>query len=215
MQLIIDKNGERLGPYSETQVKEMVEAGTIELTDLAWHAGISDWAPVGALIAPPETKPDSPPVIPRKTPTRRTNSNLAGRGARLLAVLLDLLALAVCVLPGLAVFWIGGNDETAISFGTILCALGFIALAAVQLIWLTTRGQTIGKRILGIRIVRHADGSKAGFLHAVVYRGILPGIIANIPYLGPLFCLVDICFIFSEERRCLHDLLASTKVIRT
>ena len=214
MQIIITKNGERLGPYSETQVKEMVEAGTIALTDLAWHDGISDWTPVAALIAPPEAKADAPPAIPPATAPRPIDSNLAGRGTRLGAALLDLLALGICLLPGFAVFGIGANDDTTITIGTIVCVLGFIALATVQIVWLTTRGQTIGKRILGIRIVKYADNSRPGFLHAFVYRAMLPGIIANIPLLGLLFSVVDVCFIFSEERRCLHDLFASTKVVK-
>ncbi|HVF72602.1 MAG TPA: RDD family protein [Chthoniobacterales bacterium] len=213
MQIIIAKDGEQLGPYDETQLKEMVEAGTIALTDLAWRDGLTDWIPVATIIAPLEARTDSPPVVSTQISPPRLDENLAGRGARLGAVLLDLLALAVCLLPGLVVIWSDGNDETTVTAGVVVCAIGFIALAALQLVWLTSRGQTIGKRVLGIRIVKYADDSLPGFLHAVVYRAILPGMISNIPLVGPVFGLVDICFIFSEERRCLHDLFASTKVI--
>jgi len=214
MQLIIAKDGQKLGPYSETEVKEMVEAGTIALTDLAWHDGISDWTPVACLIAPPEVQPDSPPAGPSTTPPRPIDLALAGRGARLGAALLDLLTFGICLVPGAVLFSAGGKDDMTSTIGISLCVIAFIALAALQMVWLTSRGQTIGKRILGVRIVKYADGSNPGFVHAVVYRAMLPGIISNIPILGIVFLLVDICFIFSEERRCLHDLLASTKVVK-
>jgi uncharacterized RDD family membrane protein YckC len=32
--------------------------------------------------------------------------------------------------------------------------------------------------------------------------------------LGFVFLLVDFCFIFREDGRCLHDLMAGTKVVR-
>ena len=34
-----------------------------------------------------------------------------------------------------------------------------------------------------------------------------------IPVLGPLFSLVNVCFIFREDRRCIHDLIAGTQVV--
>jgi uncharacterized RDD family membrane protein YckC len=36
-----------------------------------------------------------------------------------------------------------------------------------------------------------------------------------IPVIGPLFGLVNVLFIFGEERRCLHDLAANTIVVNT
>ena len=213
MEIVINRAGEILGPYSEAEVKQMVEAGTIALTDLGRHAGISDWMPVGVLVAPAEAEPDQPPELPSPNTRRAHDTNLAGRGARLGAVLIDILAGTVSLLPGYVVLRIW-SDETTDTVGIILCIAGFGALLALQLVWLTTRGQTIGKRILGVRIVKNSDGSKAGFLHAVVYRAITPALIANIPIVGPFFWLVDSCFIFSQDRRCVHDLIASTRVVK-
>ena len=90
----------------------------------------------------------------------------------------------------------------------------FVALALVQCVLLTLRGQSVGKLLAGSRIVRNADNAKAGFLRAVLLRGTIPLLIAQIPIAGGLFWLVDVCFIFGEERRCVHDYIAGTKVVR-
>jgi hypothetical protein len=38
--------------------------------------------------------------------------------------------------------------------------------------------------------------------------------ITMVPFLGPLYALVDACMIFGEQRRCCHDYIADTIVIR-
>jgi hypothetical protein len=45
-------------------------------------------------------------------------------------------------------------------------------------------------------------------------RSILPGLIGGIPGVGPIFRIVDILFIFREDQRCIHDLMAGTTVIK-
>ena len=44
-------------------------------------------------------------------------------------------------------------------------------------------------------------------------RMFVNNLIGNVPFVGPFYTLADILFIFGEERRCLHDHLASTKVV--
>jgi uncharacterized RDD family membrane protein YckC len=77
-----------------------------------------------------------------------------------------------------------------------------------------TRGQTIGKRIIGIRIVTFPDGRNPGGVKAILLRAIVNGLIAAIPLVGNVYSLVDICFIFRDDRRCIHDLIAGTQVIK-
>jgi uncharacterized RDD family membrane protein YckC len=36
----------------------------------------------------------------------------------------------------------------------------------------------------------------------------------SIPLLGGLFSLVNVCFIFRDDRRCIHDLIADTIVVK-
>jgi uncharacterized RDD family membrane protein YckC len=75
-------------------------------------------------------------------------------------------------------------------------------------------GQTVGKRLLGIRIVRVQDDANPGFVHAVLLRSVVPIIIRAIPMFGLGFWLVDVGCIFRTDKRCLHDLIAGTKVVQ-
>jgi uncharacterized RDD family membrane protein YckC len=218
MEIHIAKNGQRMGPYPEAQVREMLASGTIAGTDLAWHEGMADWKPVSSVLGTASPAPAAGPspiaVAPSVMPVAIIDPNLAGRGARLGAVLLDCLIAFVVVLPGLVVGVAGSedNDTTKIIAG-LLCGVGILVLAIIQIYLLTTRGQTVGKKIVGVKIVKYADSSSPGFVHACLLRAIVPAVISSVPIVGPMFSLVDICFIFSEERRCIHDLIAGTKVV--
>jgi len=87
-------------------------------------------------------------------------------------------------------------------------------LALVQGVLLATRGQSVGKLLCRIRIVRFADNAEPGFVRAYLLRGTVPLVLEQIPILGRLFWIVDACFIFGDERRCLHDYIAGTKVVK-
>ena len=82
------------------------------------------------------------------------------------------------------------------------------ALPLGQWILLAISGQTLGKKLLMIRIVSES-GKLPGFLQAVVMRNWLRFAFSLIPF----FAFIDVLFIFSDSRRCLHDYMAGTKVI--
>ena len=226
MQIHIAKNGQRMGPYSETQVREMLAAGSIATTDLAWYEGMADWKPVSQVLpasAGPAAATSAPaaltnapsPVAPLSPTIRPIDPNLAGRGSRLVAVLIDGLLFVLCCAPGAIMLWVGANDnnDTLEIIGGILIGLVFLALLVIQIYLLSARGQTIGKKMMSVKVVKYDDGSNPGFVHACLLRLIVPGFINGIPIIGYIFPVVDACFIFSEERRCIHDLIASTKVV--
>ena len=77
---------------------------------------------------------------------------------------------------------------------------------------LRQHGQSVGKRLLGIKIVR-TDGARAGLGRIFSLRILVPNVIYMVPILGALFALVDALFIFRDDRRCIHDLMADTQVI--
>ncbi|TMH74678.1 MAG: RDD family protein [Betaproteobacteria bacterium] len=79
---------------------------------------------------------------------------------------------------------------------------------------LVARGQTVGKVALDMRIVR-PDGSKVSGARVLGLRyGV--GYAANVvPVLGGLYGFADCLMIFRMSRRCLHDEIADTIVVRT
>jgi uncharacterized RDD family membrane protein YckC len=80
---------------------------------------------------------------------------------------------------------------------------------------LTTRGETVGKGWLGLKIVR-PDGSLPGLRRAFLVRELLFGLLALVPVLGQLLGLADgLLLLFGERRRSLHDAMADTIVIDT
>lgn len=84
----------------------------------------------------------------------------------------------------------------------------FVALALFQWNLIATRGQSIGKKLLGMKIV--TDGGHApGFIFGVVLRNWVRVALSIIPF----FSLIDVLFIFGESHRCIHDYLAGTFVV--
>ena len=94
----------------------------------------------------------------------------------------------------------------------VVGGLALLALWAYQAYRVSTTGQTLAKKWLAIRVVK-IDDTPVNFVSGVLLRGILPWFLGIIPYLGFVFSLTDALFIFGEQRRCLHDLLAGTKVV--
>lgn len=115
---------------------------------------------------------------------------LAGRFQRLLAQFLDWVALGAAVS-------LGAINSPGMAIGLLVLFVIF------QIYLLASQGQTIGKSLLKIKIVRNDDESNPGFWRAVVLRNLISGVLG----------LIDILFIFGAERRCLHDYIADTKVV--
>ena len=141
---------------------------------------------------------------------RREQYPLARRSARLVARFVDGLVAVVFVGPGLGAGIALGEEDIV---GPILVVAGALALMVLQAYLLTRDGQTVGKKALNVRIVMHTDGSNPGFGRAVGLRAIVSGILGAVPVVGGCYSLVDVLFIFREERRCIHDLIAGTSVV--
>jgi uncharacterized RDD family membrane protein YckC len=90
--------------------------------------------------------------------------------------------------------------------------LGFILFLVIHGYLIATRGQTVGKALLKIRIVR-SDGSPASFARIVGLRYLTTSVLAAIPVVGTIYGLVDVLLIFRASRRCLHDQIADTIVV--
>lgn len=149
-----------------------------------------------------------------------TEDILATRVSRLCAYLIDHIIF-------LAVLWMsiiitGGAFVIAslflmIIFGPI-AILGNIAISyalylSINGYFLNTTGQTIGKKIMRIYIA-DLNGRKAALPTIVGMRMLMMFVLSLIPLIGWLIALANILFIFRQDRRMIHDLLAGTVVLK-
>lgn len=140
----------------------------------------------------------------------------AGRGIRLGAALLDTLVGVVVGAPIMMSIvrnpsW-PTDPSVLLGMGALVSTIAIIAWIAVTVVLVKRNGQTIGKKLVGIKVVR-SDGSKASLGRIFWLRNIVNAIPSVIPLLGNIYVLVDHLFIFGDKRQCLHDKIADTVVV--
>jgi uncharacterized RDD family membrane protein YckC len=142
----------------------------------------------------------------------------AERGTRLGAAILDGLILAAMVsLPVLFGTIVGAllmrtdanGGGTVMIAGLGLGALGFIVWAVMTVRAVQRNGQSLGKKLLGIKVIRRG-GEPVSLGRVFWLRNFVNGVIGIVPLYG----MVDVLFIFGESRQCLHDRLADTIVVK-
>lgn len=161
--------------------------------------------------------------------------SLADRGARLLAASIDELIVLGAFAPMLfgaiptrAELESMANDPMLLDTGQLTSQMlsgmlrgpGIALTVVALLIWcvitswlVATNGQSIGKRLVGIKVVR-TDGSRASFARIFLLRNVVNGLPNLLPYVGWLYQLADPLLIYQDSRRCIHDLIADTTVVR-
>jgi len=87
--------------------------------------------------------------------------------------------------------------------------LAIVVILIYQAYLLTTAGQSIGKKLVHIKIMKANTGGSRGFVTNVLLREIVNSLLALIP----LYAIVDILFIFRDDQRCIHDMIAGTRVV--
>lgn len=144
---------------------------------------------------------------------------MARRLTRLAAAILDTIILLIPIFLGLAVsgdFTRLGTlepDEAELTMLMLRRMFTFgLPIFAINIYLLAKSGQSLGKKALGIKIVR-TDGTRASLGRLLMLRIALPNVLGAVPTLGQLFGLLDALFIFGEERRCIHDHFADTMVV--
>jgi uncharacterized RDD family membrane protein YckC len=147
---------------------------------------------------------------------------LSGRAVRLGAFFVDgIVGFGMIYLPALIVLVATGAADAAfepsattinvsvLGVAGLLCLCGLIAWIWITVILVARNGQTIGKRLLEIKVVR-SDGSPASLGRIFWLRNFVNVLLGVIPLYG----LVDLLFIFGVRQQCVHDLLADTIVVR-
>jgi uncharacterized RDD family membrane protein YckC len=123
--------------------------------------------------------------------------NYAGLGSRFIALVIDYVIL---VIIGFLLSQIVGSDILGIGVGFL------IGILYNWYFWTRNNGQTPGKQVMGLRVVK-TDGSKINDLEAVIrYVGYY--INTFLLFLGWLWAIPD------GKNQGLHDKLAGTVVVK-
>jgi uncharacterized RDD family membrane protein YckC len=138
---------------------------------------------------------------------------LASRGRRLLARIIDALLIGIPV--GLIMTfaqggWAGDDDGRAYGQQAVYTLVYLV----YEGLMLTNSGQTVGKKLMRIRVAMLADGNvprgTPGWLRAAVYS--VPPLV---PCVGFVFWLANVLFCTWDKpyQQCLHDKAVKTVVV--
>lgn len=164
----------------------------------------------------PEANPYAPPAAHVEDIAPAGEAGMpGGRGARFGAALIDgviggLAGWALWKLTPLSA-WVAGAFSVWQGLAMQVIA-GMTMFALIHGWLLATRGQTLGKLMLKLRIVR-SNGERASLARLLGLRYALGTAIGIVPLVGWLYVLVDLLLIFRESRQCLHDNIADTIVV--
>lgn len=192
---------------------------------LCRSCGVRTAVPHSAVEVGDEPQPSAPTAQPEITPVSSGGEStlpLASRGSRLAAAVVDIALLLVVVLFVFLEVMIPWMDDMRVFkdpdyefFGWLFSSaqinglLFSLPILAIQWYLLTVRGQSLGKILMDIKIVK-TSGEEGGFISNALIRDILNRLMG---VFGP-YLVVDILFIFRSDRRCIHDLIAGTKVVQ-
>lgn len=162
--------------------------------------------------------PYQPPTaaLPDSPPLQEGEPSLASRGQRLGGAMLDGVIMLALIMP---LQWAAGmfdkwpNVQPSWSEQLLWNAIGFCILLLVQSYFWATRSQSIGKIAAGTKIVT-LDGERASVGHIILRRVIPLTLLTAIPFVGQWLPSLDALLIFRKDRRCLHDHIAGTRVVR-
>ena len=149
------------------------------------------------------------------------NIELATRGMRLFAVIIDALIIVpiMFLIAKTTGFWeqimprLASGLPLTMQELIIMFVVGQSLFLILNGLLLAKHGQTIGKKIVGVKIVDTQQKS-VGLLKLYFLRYLTFSFISQIPLIGSLINLINILFIFGKEKRCLHDRIAGTVVVK-
>jgi len=154
----------------------------------------------------------SNPSADQKIENHKENGTLANRNSRIAAAIIDSIIAIISVIPSIIV--IAPNAFTqgyTLSQFAVLFIYGLVTFFILNGFLLHHYGQTIGKRLLNIRI-EALDGNKAS-VTTIYFKRILPMQVATqIPILNIVIMLTNTVCFFRKDRRALHDHIAGTRV---
>src|ERR1700687_6130049 len=183
------------------------------------------------MVSPPNNSYAPPKSTVADVVVADAGMEKASRGSRLGASFIDGLIFGIPFVPSyfMAISSVmtharvaGQGKMPALTVWAAVAGTGgwfyFALLAAMCTLTITAvlvhrNGQTIGKKLVGIKVAR-ADGSRATLGRIFWLRYFVNTLLSLIPWVGSFYGLVDALFIFGEAKRCCHDYIADTIVVR-
>lgn len=172
-------------------------------------------------MASGSNNPYASPIAPVVIPAESADGELATLLSRFVGALVDGIILMVAFFPiamvvGIVIAALGIDVEGIV--GKVLTNVLVLPLIAVVFLaingyLLSNRGQTIGKVLVKTRIVDDS-GQVPQFVPMFLKRYVVLWLIGIVPYLGGLYSIIDALFVFNADRKCIHDRIAGTKVVK-
>jgi len=140
----------------------------------------------------------------------------ATRMRRLVASIFDSIVMLAVIVP--LMYFSGGFDfintgvKSSWVYTLTMGGIGLLVFILINGSLLVNHGQTLGKKVMGIRIV-DIHGNLPSIQSHLIPRYVTYFGLGYVPGLGTILSLVNVLFIFGKQKRCLHDLVAKTKVI--
>jgi uncharacterized RDD family membrane protein YckC len=150
-----------------------------------------------------------PPPVWDAQPVGSTQVAYGGFWIRLVAYIIDAILISLVFGVVTSIFgirYVDMDDLSHIDPTTNLLSLA-VAWLYFALMESSERGATVGKMAMGLRVVSN-DGKRISFMNATgrYFAKILSAMI---------FCIGFIMIAFTDRKRGLHDMIASTLVIKT
>lgn len=166
--------------------------------------------------------PYSPPTTEAKPYASNQELQLASRLDRFLGAFIDGFISLVINIPlglvlGIVLAMIGLDPEDSVAGNLVLflasIIIGLGSFLLVNGYFLASRGQTVGKMVVGTQIVSD-DGQLVPIVPLILKRYAWIWILSIVPLVGGLIGLINVLLIFRSNKKCLHDDVAGTKVIK-
>ena len=150
-----------------------------------------------------------PPPVWDATPAGTTPVGYGGFWVRVVAYVIDAILVSIVLGVVMSLFGLRYVDPDDLSHFDPT-----VNILSILVFWLyfalmesSERGATVGKMAMGLRVVSN-EGKRISFLNATgrYFAKILA---------GAIFCIGYIMGGFTERKRGLHDMIASTLVIKT
>lgn len=215
--------GQQAGPFDETEIRKLADAGKISADTLVWHTGLSEWQPYSRIInrgleikektveapAAPDERSDRGSTLSESSIKVSEAENdrgirYAGFWIRFCAKMTDdIILLTLTLTLG---YLMEQSGYSVLEFSDVLALIFYLIALAYEVWFLEKFGATPGKTAFKLKVVTSNRG-KISYLRASarVFARELSGMIFFIGY---------IMAAFDSQKRALHDRICDTRVIR-